>query len=174
MKSHKKSFGWQVVTLWNHPTPSLYHCSLHWQYQIGLQVGRDCNHLVCLERFGTRWTHLASRFFIDSLHHNGFGYPPYHAVQQFERNAAQSNWTGIPNLTLNLSSVQPTMSTITVALLINGTSLFEVGATPYWLPPPPPPHFWTCFLLINTTWTSCHRPCMHASFKCWHLRHSHQ
>ena len=41
--------------------------------------------------------HFASRFLIDSLHHQGFCCS-YQEVQQFERNAAQSHRTDIPNL----------------------------------------------------------------------------
>ena len=42
--------------------------------------------------------HFASRFLIDSLHHHGFCCS-YQEVHQFERNAAQSHGTDIPNLT---------------------------------------------------------------------------
>jgi len=42
--------------------------------------------------------HFASRFLIDSLHHHGFCCS-YEEVHQFERNAAQSHGTDIPNLT---------------------------------------------------------------------------
>ena len=42
--------------------------------------------------------HFASRFLIDSLHHHGFCCS-YQEVHKFERNAAQSYGTDIPNLT---------------------------------------------------------------------------
>ena len=56
--------------------------------------------------------HFASRFLIDSLHHHGFCCS-YKEVHRFERNAAHSHVTDIPNLTTEF--VQLTMSTTTFA-----------------------------------------------------------
>ena len=52
--------------------------------------------------------HFASRLLIDSLHRLGFCYS-YQEVQTFEKNAAVTQGTGIPNDLLNLFNTWQTM-----------------------------------------------------------------